>query len=1025
METVKVCVGEVQGIEKKLKKVKKSAPVSKGSLIGSGEAIATKSSTARKAVEKVDPLGLEEKMVIGKSIAVMSTAIPKSKRRQIERIRQWQFVEMERLRVAKQADKAKDEFIEGPKGSCLEVLGQIPDFTFMMPTKKKKVQLQTFEDLGKALAETSLGCHVVVYLVDHPMLKIGSRRIINRIHTPRPQGNEVLSTVTSDAALIITRWSEDLAHCVLIKANKAHGLHTGGAGRLIADWDQMYFGNEAQEDSCQAVADKKGKIIGQTTRFPCDCVSCKKANSKKRSAPGQEKVSKMEGVYWDADPWKLGYTNDDKAGKFPMHLYLRAEGVKSGETELEELWTKLKGVKIQGLPCEPQANIQDMTGDQELNADQQAMIHAWYHLDMEERLAQVAVAQSTRYLFKQYARSDDTGFAIVAPEEDESDTQESVVESGQVWFSKHNKGREAIRIVRSNDKLEIEMQSRLFYRSSAVKKGNVKVKTHLPIITPETAKNLGYVAAIPISDLILYNMQKELIGACTTKESIASRVLEVEESWMEEGLDVQFAGCFVAIRAEHEDEVWNDRDFRQWKRNMQSTCYGPNTIQDGVSKMRACSGLMQGAESEEMAVGNTTECLATSEETGARGELETLTDDIMEADAEIPVVSVEVVDLVTSESEQDPEDSSGNLGVSGGSDTEELESDEAGSDLGESEVELEGEQVDSQSETEVVEAAADESSGSGNEDLVTEVKTTSSNALCRTETNAHLLVSDSPEEVAVLEEQRLEDEVEPSSLVHSGYGSGGEELTGLAQVLLVTTGAPCVAFSSAGEDTVEANEEDSDGISSAVTIMKDEIIEMQHRVEVLEKKKEAQLTVIGTLKERLRESDAVQIKMQEAKKSTEAQLDETKVSLAFAVNKAEKLQKDIDASSELHLREIGVLQYDLENAEVETTRRVKSEQDARLAADKKWAALLLHERNALERQIQISAKVLEQRVSELESDCKRKDEEHEQSQGEIDLQQSIVREHVQRIDELEERANELELGQYEAMDAAELEGVEV
>ena len=1017
METVKVCVGEVQGIEKKLKKVKKSAPVSKGSLIGSGEAIATKSSTARKAVEKVDPLGLEEKMVIGKSIAVMSTAIPKSKRRQIERIRQWQFVEMERLRVAKQADKAKDEFIEGPKGSCLEVLGQIPDFTFMMPTKKEKVQLQTFEDLGKALAETSLGCHVVVYLVDHPMLKIGSRRIINRIHTPRPQGNEVLSAVTSDAALIITRWSEDLAHCVLIKANKAHGLHTGGAGRLIADWDQMYFGNEAQEDSCQAVADKKGKIIGQTTRFPCNCVSCKKANSKKRSAPGQEKVSKMEGVYWDADPWKLrSCGSDNEAGKLSMHLYLRAEGAESGETELEGLWTKLKGVKIQGLPCEPQADIQDMTGDQELNADQQAMIHAWYHLDMEERLAQVAVAQSTRYLFKQYARSDDTGFAIVAPEEDGSDTQESVVEAGQVWFSKHNKGREAVRIVRSNDKLEIEMQSRLFYRASAVKKGNVKVKTHLPIITPETAKNLGYVAAIPISDLILYNMQKELIGACTTKESIASRVLEVEESWMEEGLDVQFAGCFVAIRADHEDEVWNDRDFRQWKRNMQSTCYGPNTIQDGVSKMRACSGLVQGAESEEIAVGNTTECLATPEETGAAAEMGTLTDDIMEDDVEIPIVSVEVVDLVTSESEQDPEDSSGNLEASSGSDTEELKSNDAGSDLGEPEVELEGEQVDSQSETEVVEAAADESSGSGNEDLVTVPTTTSGNALCRTETNAHLLVLNSPEEVAVLEEQMLEDEVEPS---------GGDELTGSAQVVLVTTGAPCVAFSSAGEGTVEANEEDSDGISSAVTIMKDEIIEMQHRVEVLEKKKEAQLTVIGTLKERLRESDAVQSKMQEAKKSTEAQLDETKVSLAFAVNKAEKLQKDIDASSELHLREIGVLQYDLENAEVETTRRVKFEQDARSAADKKWAALLLHERKALERQIQSSAEVLEQRVSELESDCKRKDEEHEQSQGEIDLQQSIVREHEQRIDELEEKANELELGQYEAMDAAELEGVEV
>ena len=726
-------------------------------------------------------------------------------------------------------------------------------------------------------------------------------------------------------------------------------------------------------------------------------------------------MSKMEGVYWDADPWKLGYMKDDKAGNFPMHLHLRAEGLESGEIELEGLWKKLKGVRIQGLPCEPQADIQDMTGDQELNADQQAMIQAWYYLDMEERLAQVAVAQSTRYLFKQYSRSDDTGFAIVVPEEDGSDTQESVVESDQVWFSKHNREREAIRIVRSSDKLEIEMQSRLFYRASAVKKGNVKVKTHLPIITPETAKNLGYVAAIPISDLILYNMQKELIGACTVKESIASRVLEVEESWMKEGLDVQFAGCFVAIQAEHEDEVWNDRDFRQWKRNMQSTCYGPNTTQDGVSTMRTCSGFIQGAESEEIAASNTTECLTTPEETGESGELETLKNDMMEGDAEVPIECVEVIDLATSESGQDSDNMSGNLEASGGSETEEFESNEAGSDVGESEVESEKEQVDSQSEPEVFGAATNEGSSSGNEDLGTMPTTTPNSALCRTETNAHLLVSDFFKEAALLEGQTSGDEVEPS---------GVEELTEVAQALLVTTGAPDLTFPSASEDMAEANdviEEDSDGLSSAMTIMKDEITEMQRKEEVLDKKVEAQSRHIDFLRDKLREYDVEQSKMQEAQESAEAQLGETKASLVFAVNKAEKLQQDIDASSTLHEREVGVLMYDLENCKAETTRRVKSAQDAGAAADKKWA----DERKTLERQIQISAKVLEQRVSELESDCKRKDEEHEKSQEKIDLQQSIVREHVQRIDELEERASELELDQYQAMDAAELNGIEV
>ena len=59
--------------------------------------------------------------------------------------------------------------------------------------------------------------------------------------------------------------------------------------------------------------------------------------------------------------------------------------------------------------------------------------------------------------------------------------------------------------------------------------------------------NLRYVAAIPIADLILYNIQKESIGACTSGDSVSSRVLEVEASWMTDALDTQFAGWFVAI----------------------------------------------------------------------------------------------------------------------------------------------------------------------------------------------------------------------------------------------------------------------------------------------------------------------------------------------------------------------------------------------------------------------------------------------------------------------------------------------
>ena len=47
-----------------------------------------------------------------------------------------------------------------------------------------------------------------------------------------------------------------------------------------------------------------------------------------------------------------------------------------------------------------------------MNAEQKLMLSAWNELDMQGRSAQVAVGLSTRQLFKQYSRADDTGYAI-------------------------------------------------------------------------------------------------------------------------------------------------------------------------------------------------------------------------------------------------------------------------------------------------------------------------------------------------------------------------------------------------------------------------------------------------------------------------------------------------------------------------------------------------------------------------------------------------------------------------------------
>ena len=147
--------------------------------------------------------------------------------KRIERIRQWQFVEVEKKRVTEQAVKQGDRVQEGRPERCMEVLANA-GYTQELP--------DTFGGLSKALRETTLGQNMVVYLVDHPMNNPGSQRRINRIHTP--------DDPKSANAFFMTRWSVDMAHCVLVQCAQKQG-------RVIEEWDQIYFGDGAGEVSCR------------------------------------------------------------------------------------------------------------------------------------------------------------------------------------------------------------------------------------------------------------------------------------------------------------------------------------------------------------------------------------------------------------------------------------------------------------------------------------------------------------------------------------------------------------------------------------------------------------------------------------------------------------------------------------------------------------------------------------------------------------------------------------------------------
>ena len=117
--------------------------------------------------------------------------------------------------------------------------------------------------------------------MNHP----GSQRRINRLHTPDNQ--------KSANAFFITRWSVNMAHCVLVQCVQEEG-------RVIEEWDQIYFGDGAWEVSGRKmVSDKEHNYVSRTLMFPCCCQLCEPTNT---DSTGK---SSCQSVYWDSNPCQV------------------------------------------------------------------------------------------------------------------------------------------------------------------------------------------------------------------------------------------------------------------------------------------------------------------------------------------------------------------------------------------------------------------------------------------------------------------------------------------------------------------------------------------------------------------------------------------------------------------------------------------------------------------------------------------------------------------------------------------------
>ena len=109
-----------------------------------------------------------------------------------------------------------------------------------------------------------------------------------------------------------------------------------------------------------------------------------------------------------------------------------------------------------------------------------------------------------------------------------------------------------------------------------------KPRTHMPVITEETAQEGGYSALVTSVDMMLLLIEREVCADDTGAVNSICRMAAITGE-----LETGYKGCYIAVKGEP------NRELVQWRTRVRESIRGADTkekVEDEMERLCACAG---------------------------------------------------------------------------------------------------------------------------------------------------------------------------------------------------------------------------------------------------------------------------------------------------------------------------------------------------------------------------------------------------------------------------------------------------
>ena len=270
-------------------------------------------------------------------------------------------------------------------------------------------------------------------------------------------------------------------------------------------------------------------------------------------------------VHKSREDWWNKYT-DEVVKELTAEAHQRSweiHATKEGRVEISD--KAISGLKICGIPGRetPQTLAEALRGierSKQQSAKTEALIDFWDAYTTEGKIIQLASGRHLRAILK-LLNAHET-YAIVAHDVEGQDPMTATVYTdGLVGDKSCTPQKRTVTIAEEEE--EIVQKCTRFLRGT---KG-----WSLPIISTGTAARLGFRAILPLTDVILSNVQ----GAHNGVKTAASTNMKITAADVE-GLDETYDGCYVAMRMTEGSlaEQMNESTYWRWRAEQTEIVYG-------------------------------------------------------------------------------------------------------------------------------------------------------------------------------------------------------------------------------------------------------------------------------------------------------------------------------------------------------------------------------------------------------------------------------------------------------------------